>query len=141
MSRPLSSRLAIAAKKVLRRRLRRSPLIRFKVRHKPEVLGMIDGSLTISFLAVPSSRKLGILSAESILVDFNRHFQLGHYRPRSLCQPGANNAKSCDKPSIPSKQRLVHNVKFGSPCERLDGVFVFEPDVLPLQYSIAKSNS
>jgi hypothetical protein len=71
MSRPLSSRLAIAAKKMLRRRLRRSSLIRFKVRHKPEVLGVIDGLLTIFVLAVPSSRKLGLLSAESILVDFH----------------------------------------------------------------------
>jgi hypothetical protein len=36
---------------------------------------------------------------------------------------------------------LVYNVKFGSTCERLVGVFVFQPDVLPLQHSIAKSNS
>lgn len=142
MSRPLSSRLAIAAKKMLRRRPRRSLLIRFKVSHKPEVFGVIEGLLALFFLAVPSSRKLGLLSAESILVNFSRHFQLGHHRPRSLLlQPGANNAKPCSKSSIPTKQRLVHNVEFGSPCERLGGVFVFEPDVVPLQYSIAKSNS
>ena len=77
MSRPLPSRLAIAAKRMLHQRLRRSPLIRFKVSQKLEVF---DDLLTLFFSADPSSRKLDLLSAESILVDFNRHFQLGHYR-------------------------------------------------------------
>jgi hypothetical protein len=49
MSRPLSSRLAIAAKKMLRRRPRRSLLIRLKVSHKPEVFGVIEGLLALSF--------------------------------------------------------------------------------------------
>jgi hypothetical protein len=59
MSRPLSSRLAIGAKKMLRRRLRRSLLIRLKVSRKPEVFGVIEGLLTPLFFSSREFEKVG----------------------------------------------------------------------------------